>query len=92
MNGDEAQVCPDEVLDVTQRYVGAVLYFSTSGDNWLTCNRQDAPTVNPCPARDGETPERYLSEADICEWFEMDCNESDELIRISVGTYCEDFF
>ena len=75
-------------MDVRQRYVGAVLYFSTSGDNWLNCNQASAPTVNPCFAQDnqGVAPERYLSGGDICTWFGSGCNNNGDLIRISVGT------
>jgi hypothetical protein len=82
VNNDQAQVCPDDELDVKQRYVGAVLYFSTQGDNWLNCNSANAPTVNACPAQ-----ERYLSSGDICGWFGSECNDGGELIRLSVGKY-----
>jgi hypothetical protein len=82
VNNDQAQVCPAAELDVKQRYVGAVLYFSTLGDNWLICNSANSPTVNPCPVQ-----ERYLSLEDVCSWFGSECDSVGELIRLSIGQY-----
>ena len=79
VNRDPAQVCPEDVLDVRQRYIAAVLYFSTNGDNWLVCNEPNAPNLSPC------STQRYLSAADVCNWFGSDCNNAGELNRLIVG-------
>jgi hypothetical protein len=79
INQDPVQVCPEDELDARQRYIAAVLYFSTSGDSWLTCNRPSAPNPSPC------TTQRYLSGADVCDWFGSNCNNVGELSRLSVG-------
>ena len=34
---DPAQLCPDDEPELTQRYVLATLYYSTDGDNWVSC-------------------------------------------------------
>jgi hypothetical protein len=76
---DLAQVCPWEALDVEQRYILSLLYFSTNGDEWLSCNRPSAPVLSPC--NDGS---RYLSADDVCSWMgeaSINC-ESHGAVRI----------
>jgi hypothetical protein len=86
VNDDPAQVCPDDVQSVRQRYISAVLYFSTAGDNWLECNSAESPSINPCTG--AGDPRRYLSGEDVCTWYGSNCNSAGELIRISVGKLC----
>jgi len=78
---DEQIVCPDEEEDVLQRYVMAVLYFSTNGDSWTNCTRAEASAVNPtlCPS-DGT---RFLSTSDVCFWFGVTCGRS-SITEISI--------
>ena len=80
---DPAQVCPDEILNVTQRYVLALLYYSTNGNDWSACNSADANVVAPCGDAGGRT--RFLDEANVCLWFLNDCN-GDTLTSIRLGT------
>ena len=81
VSDDEAQVCPEDTLDVKQRYVLALLYFSTNGDDWNECNAVTAPDPNGC----GSISERYLSPANVCVWFGSECNDNVNLSEISIG-------
>ena len=71
INDDPMQVCPEDFLDVQQRYILAVLYYSTEGDGWSNCNAPSAPNLSPC--REGEE-QRFLSSSDVCFWFGITCN------------------
>jgi hypothetical protein len=71
LNEDAVQVCPDDFLDVKQRYILAVLYFSTYGDNWNNCNEISSTNPSPCLAGDEG---RFLSSSDVCFWFGVSCN------------------
>lgn len=63
-------LCPSDTK-LVQRWVMAVMYFSTGGPNWLQCSREDigcgalAPFVNQLP---------FLSPASECEWAGLSCN------------------
>jgi hypothetical protein len=82
VNIDPAQVCPDQVLDVQQRYILALVYFATNGDNWLRCNSADAPTVRPCAGN----MTRYLSESNVCAWFMNQCS-GETLTQVRIGKF-----
>ena len=72
---DPAQVCPEQRLEVTQRYTMALLYFSTGGGEWYECS---ANMQSPCPGV------RYLSEANVCSWFNTTCGPDDSLVGIGL--------
>jgi hypothetical protein len=75
VNMDEEQVCPDDEVDVNQRYILAVLYFSTEGDSWNSCSADGA-----CVS---ET-QRFLGSEDACFWFGISCFRG-EISGISIG-------
>ena len=70
-------VCPEDRLDVVQRYILAVLYFSTDGENWENCR---ADGTGPCPA----AANRYLSSSNVCQWFETECDVNGEIESIGL--------
>jgi hypothetical protein len=78
-NVDEARVCPEDTRDVEQRYIMAVLYYSTEGDSWFNCS---ATASSVCPS---ETL-RFLSSQDVCFWYGVSCNRGD-ITGISIGKY-----
>jgi hypothetical protein len=80
INDDSEQVCPDEFLDVQQRYILAVLYFSTEGDGWNECNALQSPNPKQCPEGEGA---RFLSSSNVCLWFGISCNRL-RVISISI--------
>jgi len=84
VNDDLAQVCPEDMLDVVQRYVMAVLYYSLNGPAWDECNAPSngGTTVNPCPGI------RYLSPSNVCLWYNVTCDEPNgNIIEITLGKH-----
>lgn len=77
LNTDPAQVCPENEVDVIQRYVMAVTYYSLGGDNWEKCS---ASTSSLC-----EGSVRYLSGNGVCEWYNVTCL-GDSIAGIVLGT------
>ena len=81
-NVDSAQVCPENVRDVMQRYIMAANYFLLSGDGWDMCNAKTSPSAAPC----NDDNQRHLSAASVCRWFNVTCDAADEnVIGIELG-------
>lgn len=70
--------CPDDVK-LIQRYVMAVFYYSTEGDDWSQCNQFDTGCGFNFPFIGRE---RYLSPAHECEWAGSTCDGDQCLIQI----------
>ena len=84
VNEDSAQVCPEEELDVVQRYVIALYYFNFNGDNWDLCNAASSPSLAPCIS--GQ--QRYLSGANVCQWFNVTCDADEEnILSVILGMF-----
>jgi hypothetical protein len=75
------KVCPQDSLNVVQRYVLAVLYYSLGGDSWNTCNSATSPTLAACSNR-----VRFLSADSECSWFNVTCTDG-AISRIDLGTF-----
>jgi hypothetical protein len=76
---DPAQVCPEDELDVVQRYIMAVVYYSLGGDTWAECNAASSPTPAPC-----SDAARYLSGANVCRWFGVTCNAASNTVILGI--------
>lgn len=64
---DPLQVCPADEPQLTQRYVLATLYYSTDGDNWVSCFQDD----DNC-----EAGSSWLTGDDSeCDWAGVECGE-----------------
>lgn len=74
---DQLQVCPDDP-NFTQRYVLALLYFYTSGDDWMRCTRN---TTRQCNKK------RFLSEFHECNWGGITCDSQNRITKINLGKY-----
>jgi hypothetical protein len=72
---DTLRLCPDDA-NLLQRYVLALLYFSTGGDNWIKC-RRDGVTL--CQG------ENFLSNAHECEWGGITCDSLDRIQKLNLG-------
>jgi len=81
---DRAQLCPDDD-NLTQRYVAAVLYYSTEGDGWTECFEGDRDCGEGVSYYGGK--EAFLSEDSECDWAGLTCNRSGELERIELCKY-----
>lgn len=75
LNVDDAQVCPENELDVIQRYVAALLYITTSGNQWNQCSALNIPNPSPCASV------RWLSADSVCTWFGVSCDEGNNEIQ-----------
>jgi hypothetical protein len=74
-------VLPLDDPQLFQRYILAVFYFSTNGDQWLTCGRGDPV----CGGDPNETA--WLSESNECTWLANRCQDNVNVDRIFVGKF-----
>jgi hypothetical protein len=74
---DALQVCPED-SNVLQRYILAILYFSTNGDAWNECT-QARETI--C------TGEPFLSGTNECQWGGISCDSQGQVTKINIGTF-----
>ena len=83
INTDKLKLCPDRNLDIIQRYVVAVTYFSLGGDDWFMCSAfSNSSDIATCIDQ-----ERFLSEANVCEWFNITCSIDGSITGIIQGTF-----
>ena len=79
---DERRICQGDPK-LIQRWVMAVMYFSTGGDNWFQCS---ANGVDPCgdffPFQEKD---RFLSSSNECEWAGITCNTDACVTEIEFG-------
>ena len=61
-----------------QRYVCAVFYYSTGGDEWSDCSEGDQVCRDP-------QSESFLSGSDECSWFGNTCKENKRIYKIYHG-------
>ncbi|CAB9508505.1 receptor-like protein kinase [Seminavis robusta] len=74
LNGDALKICPDDPK-IVQRWVLAVMYFSTNGNDWDQCSDNlladdDCGNEEPFLGK-----QRFLSGFNECEWAGVFCNE-----------------
>lgn len=67
---DARRLCPDEIK-IVQRWVLAVMYFSTGGDSWIQCFDGDLECGDFLPFVNDEA---FLSSSIECEWAGISCN------------------
>ena len=82
VSDDGLQVCPEDELDVLQRYVLAVLYFAMDGDNWFQCSRSRPEAPSNCPPQNAA----FLSDVNVCLWLNVTC-ALNEVREISIGEF-----
>ena len=64
---------------LADRFGASLFYFSTGGDNWNSCYRNDPDCVTP-----GQGP--WLS-GDVCEWFSITCDSAGRIASINFGKF-----
>jgi len=75
IGNDDAYLCPDN-SKIIQRYVLALVYFSTNGDKWLQCSSSSFAVDNCGDENPFQGQTRFLSGATECNWAGIRCNES----------------
>lgn len=74
---DRIKVCPGDP-NFTQRYILALLYFSTSGDDWVRCTRN---STTECAKN------RFLSDFNECNWGGVTCDSQQRVTKLNLGKY-----
>lgn len=72
LNQDEAVICPDDPKFL-QRWVLAVIYFSTGGDQWILCSANPDATDDCGNILPFLGATRFLSGGSECEWAGISC-------------------
>lgn len=68
---DEYDICPDDDgCTFLQRWVLAVIYYSTGGDSWFQCAQTDGDCGTEAPF---ENDTNFLSSVDECTWAGISC-------------------
>jgi hypothetical protein len=101
VNEDSAYLCP-QAPNLVQRYVLAVLYFSTRGNRWFQCSApsdledpesvaqaNDACTIVATPGNREENSSAWLADVSECNWGGVACDENQNVVRIDMGK-CSD--
>jgi Leucine-rich repeat (LRR) protein len=71
VNNDELKLSSDDDT-LVQRYVLAVLYFETNGDEWFNCTRFHNSSC------------AFLSAAGECRWGGIGCDDTNSVARINI--------
>eukprot|EP00957_Ditylum_brightwellii_P176819 13468615-Ditylum_brightwellii.AAC.1 len=73
-------MAPDDI-NLFQRYVMAVLYYSTGGENWTFCSSTDKNCGKTQVFRN-KLP--HLSNASECKWAGLKCNNAGLMVAIKL--------
>lgn len=84
LSQDSRKICPDDPK-ILQRWVLAVMYFSTGGEQWLQCSNNILATDDCGNEEPFEAEQRFLSAFHECEWAGIDCNELECVTEIEFG-------
>lgn len=86
---DAFYVCPsDNTCDVVQRFVLAVVYYSTNGEAWFQCSSNRAASDdcgNDFPFDQGQS--RFLAPVSECNWAGIRCSEDLCVTDIEFGKF-----
>ena len=88
---DQAYLCPDTIYTcpnaLIQRYVLAVIYFSTNGDQWFQCSASSTALDNCGEEYPFSSKTRFLDSGSECNWAGIDCDQSLCVTRIEFGKF-----
>ena len=84
---DTRKVCPDDDK-LVQRWVMAVVYFSTGGQKWVQCSADDEMLCGNSEPFFQQQP--FLSESNECQWAGISCNANACITEIEFGMcFCD---
>ena len=83
INIDELKLCPNRNVDIMQRFILAVTYYSFGGDDWFMCSASPNPNDNTTCI----DQERHLSDVNVCDWFNITCSVDGIITGIVLGTF-----
>lgn len=82
INDDARRLCPSD-RSLIQRFILATFYFSTGGDNWNECGRNDyGRKKNDEGASQCEDGGKWLSSIPECFWNGNECNNQGSLVQM----------
>lgn len=97
LNDDTAYLCPQDP-SLVQRYVLAVMYFSTRGNRWFQCGAptdlsdpdavaqaNDACTIVATPGTRRNNSYAWLTDVSECQWGGIACDDDNNVVRIDMG-------
>ena len=88
LENDEYKACPEDPKFL-QRWVLAVIYFSTNGENWDQCAQFPSNVDDDCGFDEPFVgDERFLAAQNECQWAGISCINSC-VTRIIFGVYSE---
>ena len=82
VNEDSYYICPDDA-NLEQRYILALFYFATNGENWVRCRPE---STDPCEGQN------FLSASHECEWGGVSCDENEEITKLNLGKFGKNSF
>ena len=93
---DKAKLCPLDA-NLIQRYVVAVFYYSTEGDDWQQCSAPDdfgdlqsieeANAMCNFTVEGSDSSDAWLTPSSECDWGGLVCNSNLLTDRIDLGKY-----
>ena len=86
LNGDFRKLCPD-TPKILQRWVLAVTYFSTGGNDWLKCSANFLANDDCGNEEIFGNKTRFLSGFSECEWAGITCSDDICVTEIEFGKY-----
>jgi hypothetical protein len=86
LNEDPRKICPDNPK-ILQRWVLAVIYFSTGGDTWFQCSNNILANDDCGDVLPFEEKQRFLSGFSECDWAGIECNIQGCVDEIEFGKF-----
>lgn len=76
---DPRVLCPNDE-SLIQRYVAAVFYYSTDGDDWKQCSSDQGDSKKVAKCEEGG---RWMSDLSECFWWGLECDTNGQIIGIT---------
>lgn len=74
--------CPNALI---QRYILAVIYFSTNGNEWFQCSASSNAQDDCGMEYPFVSKQRFLNSGSECNWAGIDCNDAQCVTRVEFG-------